>query len=108
MPRELRRIIESDCIAKVGTGFLSDGLILFIDCGCNARLFRDVGFMIRLIWPEEYAERGGPLSLEDCVKDLFQKKLDKEETHSNWAQEFEEDSQEINCELLLYFVCALI
>ncbi|KAJ6460423.1 hypothetical protein DFH09DRAFT_1114754 [Mycena vulgaris] len=58
-------------VAKVGTGFISDGKVIFQDLGCDTQHFVDVGFMIRLVNPEPYARTSGPVSLENCVRDAL-------------------------------------
>ncbi|KAJ7033248.1 ribonuclease H-like domain-containing protein [Mycena alexandri] len=76
-PFELRRILESLRIRKVGTGFLADGKVIFEDLGCNVANFVDVGHMIRLAHPEKYALHSGKVSLETCVAHLLERYLDK-------------------------------
>ncbi|KAJ7171230.1 ribonuclease H-like domain-containing protein [Mycena filopes] len=90
-PSELRRILEDEAIAKVGTGFGNDGKAIWEDLGCNVRTFVDVGFMIRLWNPEGYATRNNNISLEDCVADLLGLALNKAPgTEIKWDEPIEE------------------
>ncbi|KAJ7474496.1 hypothetical protein B0H11DRAFT_2236181 [Mycena galericulata] len=77
-PSELRRILESTVIAKVGCGFANDGRYLSEDLAVNVKWFVEVGIMTKLAHPENYAnEDSGPLGLDRCVMDHFGLELDK-------------------------------
>ncbi|KAJ7132002.1 ribonuclease H-like domain-containing protein [Mycena filopes] len=94
-PEQLRRILESSQIAKVGTGFQNDGKVIYYALGCNVRCFREAGSLIRLVHPDAWANHGGPVSLEDMVESLFGKKLDKDDQLSDWRVEYFINSKEI-------------
>ncbi|KAJ7045239.1 ribonuclease H-like domain-containing protein [Mycena alexandri] len=94
-PRELRRILESDQIAKVGTGFLTDGKVLFEDAGCNVRCFRDLGFLMRLVFAEQFATSGGPIALDVMVRFLLQRQMSKDLQQSDWSEEYDEEDPQI-------------
>ena len=77
-PQELRRLIETDSILKVGCGFVNDGKVIHESVGINVRKFVEVGMMVKFSEPERYAEESATgLSLERCVKHVFNCQLDK-------------------------------
>ncbi|KAJ7781440.1 ribonuclease H-like domain-containing protein [Mycena metata] len=95
IPQQFVRILGARRIFKVGTGFQTDGKVLFEAFGVSIRSFVDVGYLIRLAFPERYATHNGPLSLEAMVQDLLQQNLDKSMQTVNWAIEYEVDDQQI-------------
>ncbi|KAJ7511763.1 ribonuclease H-like domain-containing protein [Mycena galericulata] len=83
-PRELRRIVESNTIAKVGVGLNTDGRVLWDETGIDASNFVDVGLMAKYGDPERYMDEDGTgISLERSVRDILGFYLDK--THrTDW------------------------
>ncbi|KAJ7459523.1 ribonuclease H-like domain-containing protein [Mycena galericulata] len=84
MPDQLKCIIESKGILKVGTGFINDAKAFWESLGWSPRSLVEIGHMIRLAFPERYAEMAGPVSLETLVQDLLGLPLDKGPQRSQW------------------------
>ncbi|KAJ7432325.1 ribonuclease H-like domain-containing protein [Mycena galericulata] len=78
VPKELRRILESEDILKVGCGFANDGRYLSEDLGVEVKSFVEVGMMVKLSDPERYANHdSGGLGLDVSVMHAFGQTLDK-------------------------------
>ncbi|KAJ7178783.1 ribonuclease H-like domain-containing protein [Mycena crocata] len=85
-PAQLRRILVSHDIAKVGFGLVSDIPVLWYDLGTDVNNFVDVGLMTRLTFMDEkYADQTyNFLSLKTAVQDVLGLKIDKDLQKSNW------------------------
>ncbi|KAJ7271546.1 ribonuclease H-like domain-containing protein [Mycena rebaudengoi] len=84
-PTELKRILESERIAKGVVNGKADGKRFFEDFGISVHRLVDVGLMVKFSNPEKHsAFRGGELSLVTCVRSLFGTSLDKSEQLSTW------------------------
>ncbi|KAJ7168108.1 ribonuclease H-like domain-containing protein [Mycena crocata] len=78
IPKELRRVLGSSAIAKVGSGLINDGKTLQEEAGINVLNLVEVGMMAKYADAEKYAdEDAAGISLERCVKDVLGFKLDK-------------------------------
>ncbi|KAJ7698792.1 ribonuclease H-like domain-containing protein [Mycena metata] len=87
-PDNLRRILESEAIAKAGVGLPLDGKVLFdaIGNGLVIRNMVDIGLMTKYSRVELYLDQDqSPLGLERCVQDILHRKLDKELQKSVWS-----------------------
>ncbi|KAJ7171855.1 ribonuclease H-like domain-containing protein [Mycena crocata] len=77
-PEQLRRIVTSTTIAKVGCGIVNDGRVVGDCTGVCGNAFVDVGLMVKFANAERYAEEDGTgLGLERCVREVFGTYLDK-------------------------------
>ncbi|KAJ7093621.1 ribonuclease H-like domain-containing protein [Mycena crocata] len=85
-PAQLRRILLSHDIAKVGFGLVSDIPVLWYDLGTDVNNFVDVGLMTRLTFMDEkYADQAyNFLSLKVALQDVLGLKIDKDLQKSNW------------------------
>ncbi|KAJ7035866.1 ribonuclease H-like domain-containing protein [Mycena alexandri] len=88
-PSELRRIIETPEIAKVGAGILSDGGVIWEDLRSNARNLVDVGLMARLWGISNHQEEPySNLALDTAMLEVLDIAIDKSfQKVVNWKTE---------------------
>ncbi|KAK7028255.1 ribonuclease H-like domain-containing protein [Favolaschia claudopus] len=86
LPAELRRILESRKIVKLGVGLNSDASILYKDFGVDSFNLRDLGYMIRIAYPERFADECNNVSLQACVEHIFSLTLSKQLRKYDWRQ----------------------
>ncbi|KAJ6447833.1 ribonuclease H-like domain-containing protein [Mycena vitilis] len=85
-PYELRRVLESPNIAKVGVGLNSDILVFWDDMRFEMGNMVDAGMMARLLLAEKYPKGSfNNLALKTCVEDILGNSMDKELSDSNWG-----------------------
>ncbi|KAJ6501463.1 hypothetical protein C8R47DRAFT_1067806 [Mycena vitilis] len=87
-PSELRRILTSPDIVKVGVGVASDVGVVWSDLRSELKCLVDCGLMARLALTAtvKYRDRGFQnLSMEDSAVQILGFRLDKEEQVSDWA-----------------------
>ncbi|KAK6993067.1 ribonuclease H-like domain-containing protein [Favolaschia claudopus] len=77
LPIVLQWILESSGILKVGVGMQNDGAFLHRDFNIVTRGLCDVGFMIRIAYPERFARVANNVSLQSCVEHVFSLVLPK-------------------------------
>ncbi|KAJ7768502.1 ribonuclease H-like domain-containing protein [Mycena metata] len=77
-PSQLRRILESDNIAKTGAGIASDGFVIWEDLRTNTKNLVDVGLMTRL-WGvnKRKDEPYSNLALETAAAEILEITIDK-------------------------------
>ncbi|KAJ7143165.1 hypothetical protein C8R43DRAFT_1130951 [Mycena crocata] len=94
IPQELRRIIGSSAIAKVGSGLINDGRVLHEEAGIAIMNLVEVGMMVKYADAERYGkEDAAGISLERCVKDVLGFKLDKS-NRATFVWDGEEEADE--------------
>ncbi|KAJ7157039.1 hypothetical protein C8R43DRAFT_949269 [Mycena crocata] len=77
-PRELRRILTSDAILKVGVGLLSDISVVWNDLRSDLSGLVDCGLMAKLLFAERYPTGAFQnLSMDVCAADVLGFRLDK-------------------------------
>ncbi|KAJ6449311.1 ribonuclease H-like domain-containing protein [Mycena vitilis] len=87
-PRELRRILLSPDITKVGVGLISDVGVLWDDLRTEMVNLVDVGLMARLLLAEKYPKAAySNLSLKTSVEEVLGYTIAKELGSSDWAAE---------------------
>ncbi|KAJ7758267.1 ribonuclease H-like domain-containing protein [Mycena metata] len=88
-PAELRRIIESPDITKVGAGIISDGVVIWEDLRSNARNLVDVGLITRLWGASRHPEEPySNLALDKASLEVLDLAIDKTfQTTVNWKME---------------------
>ncbi|KAJ6481345.1 ribonuclease H-like domain-containing protein [Mycena vitilis] len=85
-PKELRRILTSPDIIKVGVGASNDLLVLWDDLRTDMNNVVDAGMMARLFLAPSHPKPGyGPLSLKTSAADVLGFTVVKEQTDSNWS-----------------------
>ncbi|KAJ7029485.1 ribonuclease H-like domain-containing protein [Mycena alexandri] len=94
IPKELRRILTSPNIAKVGVGLANDILALWDDLRVEPVNMVDTGLMARLSLVDEFPKIGfANLSMQVAVEHVLGYALNKEESESNWASKKLTDEQ---------------
>ncbi|KAK6987755.1 hypothetical protein R3P38DRAFT_3230329 [Favolaschia claudopus] len=88
LPAELRRILESRKIVKLGVGLNSDASILYKDFGVDSFNLRDLGYMIRIAYPERFADECNNVSLQACVEHIFSLTLSKQLRKYDWRSRY--------------------
>ncbi|KAJ7758508.1 ribonuclease H-like domain-containing protein [Mycena maculata] len=84
-PAELRRLLASDDVLKVGVGLAADGKVIWDGVAAYVQHFVDVGLMIKYANPELYENKDqNPLSLKCCVAQALNKALNKGPRRDNW------------------------
>ncbi|KAJ7448107.1 ribonuclease H-like domain-containing protein [Mycena latifolia] len=84
-PTELRRILLSPDIKKVGVGLMSDMQVIWDDLRIDMNNLVDVGFMAKLALAEKYPKTTyGNLSLKVSVEEILGFELSKDLTTSGW------------------------
>ncbi|KAJ6498366.1 ribonuclease H-like domain-containing protein [Mycena vitilis] len=85
-PDELRRILMSPDIVKVGVGASNDLFVVWDDLRTDMNNIVDAGMMARLYLADKYPKPGyGPLSLKTSAADILGFTVVKEQTESNWS-----------------------
>ncbi|KAJ7635499.1 ribonuclease H-like domain-containing protein [Mycena polygramma] len=85
-PRELKRILESPAIAKVGVGLISDIIVFWDDMRFEMVNLVDAGMMARLLLAEKHSKGSfNNLALKTCVEDILNFSISKELSESNWG-----------------------
>ncbi|KAJ7725046.1 hypothetical protein B0H16DRAFT_1736343 [Mycena metata] len=85
-PRELRRILTSTDILKVGVGLLSDIPVIWSDLRSELQCMTDPGMMARLLLAERFPDGGFQnLSLQTCAAEILGFRVDKTEQVSDWS-----------------------
>ncbi|KAJ7739524.1 ribonuclease H-like domain-containing protein [Mycena metata] len=85
-PRELRRILTSTTIVKVGVGILSDITVVWNDLRSEVQNSVDCGLMARLVFAEKHPNGGfNNLSLVDCAAEVLGCRVDKSLQVSDWT-----------------------
>ncbi|KAJ7270159.1 ribonuclease H-like domain-containing protein [Mycena haematopus] len=93
-PEELRRILQSPYIAKVGVGLINDIGVIWDDLRTEMRLLVDVGMMAKLLLAEKYPKQGyGNMSLKTSVEDILGFTIVKDLAQSDWATKHLTDEQ---------------
>lgn len=93
-PKELRRILLSPDIAKVGVRLTRDISVLWDDLRTEMENLVDVGMMARLLLAEKYLKQAySNMSLEMSVEDVLGYSLKKDLGESNWSLEQLSDEQ---------------
>ncbi|KAJ7077786.1 ribonuclease H-like domain-containing protein [Mycena epipterygia] len=93
-PMELRRILESPNIQKVGVGLIKDINIVWDDLRSDMRHVVDVGMMAKLALAERYPKTAYTnLGLKTSVEDVLGYTISKELATSNWAADLLTDEQ---------------
>lgn len=94
-PSELRRILESEAIPKVGVGFPIDDKVLYEAAGEGLviRNLVDIGLMTKFCDPQAYPSQDQtPLGLARCVQDVLGMEMDKlGQKTLRWDGELTED-----------------
>ncbi|KAJ7774993.1 ribonuclease H-like domain-containing protein [Mycena metata] len=86
-PEQLRRILTSSCIQKVGIGILNDIVVVWNDLRSELQGLLDAGMMARLLLCDRYTDGAfNNLSLADCAADVLGFRVDKGEQVSDWTQ----------------------
>ncbi|KAJ7462829.1 ribonuclease H-like domain-containing protein [Mycena galericulata] len=86
LPAELRRILTSPHIIKVGVGLMSDISTVWNDLRLDLVRLVDVGMMARLVLVEQYPSGAYQnLSLEVSVEQVLGYRMDKSEQVSDWS-----------------------
>lgn len=87
-PRELKRLITSPNINKVGVGLISDIQRIWADLRDDAMNMTDVGIMAKLWLAEKYGDTGySNLSLETSTAEVLGYRVDKEQQTSDWKSD---------------------
>ncbi|KAJ7205116.1 ribonuclease H-like domain-containing protein [Mycena rebaudengoi] len=90
-PRELKRILTSPDIAKVGAGLANDISVIWNDLRVDVAHLVDVGLMARLQLAPDYGETNfGNLSLQTCAAEILGYQLDKGLATSDWSGDLSE------------------
>ncbi|KAJ6536051.1 ribonuclease H-like domain-containing protein [Mycena capillaripes] len=93
-PKELRRILLSQDIAKVGVGIISDITVIWNDLRTEMMNLVDAGMMAKLLLAEKYPKTGyGNLSLKTSVQDVLGFSISKELSESDWSADELTDEQ---------------
>jgi len=96
-PTELRRVLESRSIKKVGVGLAKDINVLWDDLRSDMKHLVDVGLMAKLALAEKYGKSPYTnLGLNTSVEDILGYTISKELTTSDWAADVLSDEQ-IRC-----------
>ncbi|KAJ7733298.1 glycoside hydrolase superfamily [Mycena metata] len=86
VPVELRRLLESPHIAKVGVGLIKDLAVIWDDLRMEMKNLVDVGMMARLVTAEKHPKIAyGNMGLKTSVEEILGFELDKEKALSDWA-----------------------
>ncbi|KAJ7821164.1 ribonuclease H-like domain-containing protein [Mycena leptocephala] len=86
-PRELRRILTSPHIKKVGVGLVNDIPVIWNDLRSELRCLVDSGLMARLLLAESHPVGGFQnISMEECAAKILGFRVDKSQQVSDWAQ----------------------
>ncbi|KAJ7474797.1 ribonuclease H-like domain-containing protein [Mycena latifolia] len=94
MPSELRRILLSPHIRKVGVGLPSDILVIWDDLRMDMKNLTDAGLMAKLAIADRYPKQAyGNLSLKASVEEILGYELPKDLTTSNWSSKDLRDDQ---------------
>ncbi|KAJ7488884.1 ribonuclease H-like domain-containing protein [Mycena latifolia] len=93
-PAELRRILLSPDIRKIGVGLSNDILVIWDDLRIDMRNLTDAGLMAKLVLAEKYSKTAyGNLSLKSSVEDVLGYELSKELSNSDWSAKDLTDDQ---------------
>ncbi|KAJ7436710.1 ribonuclease H-like domain-containing protein [Mycena latifolia] len=93
-PAELRRILLSPDIRKIGVGLSNDILIIWDDLRIDMKNLTDAGLMAKLVLAEKYSKTAyGNLSLKSSVEDVLGYELSKELSTSDWSAKDLTDDQ---------------
>ncbi|KAJ6548896.1 ribonuclease H-like domain-containing protein [Mycena capillaripes] len=93
-PKELRRILLSDKIKKVGVGLIKDISVLWDDLRTEMRNLTDSGMMARLMLVEKYPKQAYTnLALKTSVEDVLGFTIDKDLGQSDWSASKLSDEQ---------------
>ncbi|KAJ7749108.1 ribonuclease H-like domain-containing protein [Mycena metata] len=93
-PAELRRILLSPNIKKIGVGLANDILALWDDLRTEAVNLVDAGMMAKLLLAEKYSNTAyGNLSLQTSVADVLGYIVNKDAGVSNWSVDKLSDEQ---------------
>ncbi|KAK7000258.1 hypothetical protein R3P38DRAFT_3219142 [Favolaschia claudopus] len=93
IPVELVRILEEPTIIKCGVGIINDAKVLWEDFRCHCYTMLDLGLLVRICSPEDFAESTSNVSLRDCVQHVLQRNVLKEERKDyNWKEGLPADS----------------
>ncbi|KAJ7458426.1 ribonuclease H-like domain-containing protein [Mycena latifolia] len=94
LPSELRRILLSLRIRKVGVGLPSDILVIWDNLRLDMKNLTDTGLMAKLAIADRYPKQAySNLSLKTSVKEMLGYKLPKDLTNSNWSAKNLTDNQ---------------
>ncbi|KAJ6510131.1 ribonuclease H-like domain-containing protein [Mycena vitilis] len=86
-PKELRRVLTSSRVTKVGVGLLNDVSVVWNDLRSELKCLVDVGMMARLSLADTHPVGGfGNLSMEDCAAEVLGFRVDKTEQTSDWSK----------------------
>ncbi|KAJ7454475.1 hypothetical protein FB451DRAFT_1184809 [Mycena latifolia] len=86
LPSELRRILLSPRIRKVGVGLPSDILVIWDDLRLDMKNLTDAGLMAKLAIADRYPKQVyGNLCLKTSIEEVLGYKLPKDLTNSNWS-----------------------
>ncbi|KAJ7135573.1 ribonuclease H-like domain-containing protein [Mycena epipterygia] len=86
-PSELRRILTSSDVSKVGVGLLSDISVVWNDLRIDLNCLVDVGMMARLALAEAHTLGAYQnLSMDVCAREVLSCEVDKTQQVSNWRQ----------------------
>ncbi|KAF7336581.1 Werner Syndrome-like exonuclease [Mycena sanguinolenta] len=88
IPKQLRRILESETITKAGAGVVADVKVVWDDLRINTMHVVDVALMANLVLCETGLCTNGfnALALKVCVEQLLGQEFPKDEQKSDWAQ----------------------
>ncbi|KAJ7204280.1 ribonuclease H-like domain-containing protein [Mycena rebaudengoi] len=90
-PAELRRILTSKDILKVGVGLLSDIPVVWNDLRSELQGLVDAGMMAKLLLAEKFEDTPyGNLSMEVCGAEILNYDIDKGPRTSDWTQELDD------------------
>ncbi|KAJ7773146.1 hypothetical protein B0H16DRAFT_1714050 [Mycena metata] len=91
-PKELRRVLSSPRITKVGVGLLSDIQVVWNDLRTELQSLVDCGMMARLLLCEEFPDAPySNMSMEDCAVRFLGFRVDKGEQVSDWSATLSEE-----------------
>ncbi|KAJ7750575.1 ribonuclease H-like domain-containing protein [Mycena metata] len=91
-PAELKRVLTSPHIRKVGVGLVSDVQVIWNDLRTDMTSLVDVGLMARLLLAEKYSAGGYQnLSAEVTTAEILGYRLDKTQQVSDWTQKLTPD-----------------
>ncbi|KAJ7229634.1 ribonuclease H-like domain-containing protein [Mycena rebaudengoi] len=86
-PQELKRVLESDDVMKVGVALITDIPSMWGDLRSDVKNMVDVGLMTKLVLADKYNTTAyGPVGLQDCVADILGFHVDKGPQKSDWKQ----------------------
>jgi ribonuclease D len=105
-PVQLRRVLTSNEIVKVGVGLVNDISVVWNDLRIDLNNLVDVGLMARLLLAEKYAAGAYQnLSMDVAVREIMGCKLDKAEQLSDWSTDL--TASQLRCWYFILFPAVL-